>query len=88
MLTTPARITATIAASLCALKVTAPSRGLSQSLPGRGAMCQVWPPEQLAFAWQTRGCATALTISWEEAQHARLRRACAAPQWAWSAHAV
>ena len=80
MLTTPARITATIAASLCALKVTAPSRGLSQSLPGRGEMRQVWPPALLALTWHTRGRFTALAISWEEAHYACLLRALAAPR--------
>ena len=32
--------------------------------------------------------ATALALSWEEAQHARLRRARAAPRWLHSVHAL
>ena len=50
----------------------APAGGSFRSLQGRGAMCQVRPPAQPVFAWQTRVRATALAISWNEAQHARL----------------
>ena len=73
--------------SLCvSRKVTALAGGLFHSLQGRGAMCQVRSPAQPAFAWQMRGRATALAISWIEPQHARLRRARGAPRWFWSLH--
>ena len=42
---------------------------------------------QLAFAWQTRGRATAVAVSPEDAQYASLPRARAVPRWWGVAHA-
>ena len=43
---------------------------------------------QPAFAWRAREHATALAVSRDEAQHARLQRARAMPHWWWSVHTL
>ena len=62
-------------------KDTTPARGLSPSVRGRGVMCQPWTLRIGRLTRGTRERATALAVSWEEAQHASLLRACAVPRW-------
>ena len=70
-------------------KPTAPARRPSPSVHGRAPTCQPRPPtssRRCACAHSER--ATARSLSREEAQHARLRRARAAPRWLESVHAL
>ena len=48
---------------------------LSLSARGRGATCQLRPPQHSRLQRGTRGRATALAVSHEEAQHASFLRA-------------
>ena len=70
-------------------KPTAPARRPSPSVHGRAPTCQPRPPTSSLLAHvrkKKRHCARSL--SREEAQHARLRRARAAPRWLESVHAL
>ena len=63
-------------------KGTEPARGPSPSACGHGATCQLLPTRD-RISWHSRGTrerATALAVSQEEAQHARLLRVCAVPR--------
>ena len=62
--------------------------GLSHSACCRGATHQLRPPIISRLSHGTRERATALAVSWEEAQHASLLRACAVPRCLLSVHAI
>ena len=55
------------------------------SARGRGATCQLRPPQHSRLQRGTRGRATALAVSGKEAQHASVCRARGAPRWLWLA---
>ena len=65
-------------------KGAAPARGASPSVQDRGATCQLRPLARSGLLCGTRGRATALAVSREEAQHSSLPRARAVPHWLWS----
>ena len=57
------------------VKGTVAAEGLSPSLQDRGATCQLRPPTHSRLLRGTCARATALPVSWEDAQHASLPRA-------------
>ena len=69
-------------------KATAPARRPSPSVHGRAPTCQPRPPTSSRRSRGAHASAPPLALSQEEAQHARLRRARAAPRWLWSVHAL
>ena len=58
-------------------KATAPARGSSSTVHGRAPVCKPWPPTRSMRRVSRGAGATARSLSWEDAHHARLRRVCA-----------
>ena len=66
----------------------ASAEGLSLSVQGRGATCELWPPTRSRYPCGTRASATAVAVSREVAKHASLPRARAVSHWLWLAYAL